>query len=197
MFPRSSYAPRFFGFGRRCPPRLTPAPFCTQSWAEARGGRGAGSFPPQAFTKRYPTKGCGSTVPNVQLQKNPLMPAIRRDQFCAKVSLALILCPVLDAEHASLSRLIPSTPTGFPRSFAWVWFLPDWTGRTSVRSFFLCYQSGAISSGPLARLEFTAGSTRWKVSAPSGSAVIRRAAPLPASPSHIGQSRGSRITGTR
>jgi hypothetical protein len=56
---------------------------------------------------------------------------------------------------------------------------------------------GSISSGPVARLEFTRGSTRQRWYRPSGAARISSAAPLPSSPSHFAQSPGARLTGSR
>ncbi len=56
---------------------------------------------------------------------------------------------------------------------------------------------GSINWDPLARLELTAGSTRCQLSTSSAPGCIRRAAPLPSSPSHRAQSEGSRISGIR
>ena len=57
---------------------------------------------------------------------------------------------------------------------------------------------GRISSGPAARLEFTATPTRCgRVNTPSAEAFISTAAPCPASPSQRGQSARSRTTASR
>jgi hypothetical protein len=57
---------------------------------------------------------------------------------------------------------------------------------------------GRINSGPAARFEFTAGSTRQGAAkTPGAEGRIRSAAPWPASPSQSGQSACSSVTGSR